>query len=69
MASTRSLSALTALIAVFSLPSSPSSAQDLARGEQIFQLCLACHGEDGAGDPTLAAPPSPDSTPGTSKGS
>lgn len=28
----------------------------LARGEQIYSTCVPCHGKDGLGNPTLAAP-------------
>jgi len=30
---------------------------DLANGAQQYQLCLACHGPDGRGNPMLGAPP------------
>ena len=31
-------------------------AQDVARGEYLFQICIACHGESGAGNQLYAAP-------------
>jgi cytochrome c oxidase subunit 2 len=33
-----------------------ASAQDLERGEQLFGLCLQCHGEEGEGNPLALAP-------------
>ena len=41
---------------------------DLARGEQLFELCTQCHAPDGGGDPAALArwgevePPVPDET-------
>jgi cytochrome c553 len=34
----------------------PASAQDLARGEQLYQLCNQCHGADGGGSALALAP-------------
>jgi cytochrome c oxidase subunit 2 len=35
---------------------SPSLAQDLARGEELFQLCATCHGAEGEGNEMFWAP-------------
>jgi cytochrome c oxidase subunit 2 len=36
--------------------STPASAEDIARGKQIYKLCSACHGENGQGNPVHSAP-------------
>lgn len=35
---------------------SPSRAQDLARGEKLFELCATCHGAEGEGNQLFLAP-------------
>ncbi|MEN8158652.1 MAG: c-type cytochrome [Myxococcota bacterium] len=35
---------------------SPSLAQDLARGEELFELCATCHGPQGEGNEMYLAP-------------
>lgn len=35
----------------------PVAADDLERGEALYKLCAQCHGPDGGGDPSIAAPP------------
>jgi len=34
----------------------PAAAQDLARGEQLYELCAQCHGANGAGNSAYLAP-------------
>ena len=43
-------------LALVALPASMASAQDAARGEELFTLCAQCHGENGAGNPVALAP-------------
>jgi cytochrome c oxidase subunit 2 len=42
------------LALLFSLAS--ANAQDLVRGQQIYKLCSACHGENGQGNQSHSAP-------------
>ena len=57
MASKSKVRVLATLLAlVFCLPAATASAQDLARGEQLFALCGNCHGAEGAGNATFLAP-------------
>jgi len=55
MISTRRLQAFLWLLVATAL-GTPALAQDVARGEELFQLCAQCHGDDGAGDPVALAP-------------
>ena len=50
----RCVYALAAL--ALALPAGIASAQDTERGEELFELCAQCHGDDGAGDPVALAP-------------
>jgi len=34
----------------------PVAADDLERGEALYKLCAQCHGPEGTGNPTIAAP-------------
>ena len=38
------------------LIAAPALAQDVARGEELFELCAQCHGDDGAGNAEALAP-------------
>lgn len=49
--------ALLALVLLAALVAGGARAQDLARGEQLYALCLTCHGAQGQGS-TLALAPS-----------
>lgn len=44
------------LIAVVAGSSAPAQAQDVARGEELFQLCATCHGAAGGGNALYLAP-------------
>jgi len=35
----------------------PSAAADPSRGQELFDLCVYCHGPEGLGNPNLGAPP------------
>jgi cytochrome c553 len=41
---------------VLFLTAAPALAED-GRGEELFDLCVQCHGVDGGGDPAALAPP------------
>lgn len=43
-------------VLVWLLSLSSVGAQDLARGQQIYRLCSACHGEQGQGNQMYSAP-------------
>ena len=49
----RTVLVLIALLAGFS---APAQAQDLERGEELFQLCGTCHGAEGEGNELYLAP-------------
>lgn len=55
MAFGKKLAAIAATI-VMGLACSAASAQDLARGEQLFDLCAQCHGAEGGGRQLYVAP-------------
>ena len=55
MATTRTRIALFGAVLAMALPSVAAS-QDLERGEELFGLCLQCHGEQGEGNPLALAP-------------
>ncbi len=38
------------------VPGAPAHAQDLARGEALYELCAQCHRANGAGNPVALAP-------------
>lgn len=44
------------LLVSLSLISAPVMAQDAARGAQLYQTCIQCHGDKGQGDPAQEAP-------------
>jgi len=44
------------LISLVAGLSAAAQAQDVARGEELFQLCSACHGEQGGGNALYLAP-------------
>ncbi len=53
----RRLAARVALVGCFALLAAvPAAADDLARGEVLFQVCSSCHGADGLGNESLRAP-------------
>ena len=56
MTSTRRLQASLWLLLVTALAAAPALAQDVARGEQLYDLCAQCHGVDGAGRAIALAP-------------
>jgi cytochrome c553 len=56
MTSTRRLPSSLWLLLAIVLAAGPALAQDVARGEELYQLCAQCHGEDGAGNPVALAP-------------
>ena len=57
MATTRTrLALLLTLGMVLMAPPTAATAQDLERGEQLFGLCLQCHGEQGEGNELALAP-------------
>jgi cytochrome c553 len=47
---------LLALALAVTVPAASALAQDTARGEQLYQLCSQCHGDNGGGDPVALAP-------------
>lgn len=47
---------VTVLIAVVAGLSAPAQAQDAERGQELFQLCAACHGAQGEGGEMYLAP-------------
>ena len=51
-----SLCLAAALVVAGVLGSGPTSAQDLARGAELYELCAQCHMENGAGNATRLAP-------------
>ena len=46
----------TVLVWIALVCAAPASAQDLERGAELFQLCAACHGEQGQGNALYLAP-------------
>jgi cytochrome c553 len=56
MTSTRWLPASLWLLLAGALVAPPALAQDVARGEELFQLCQQCHGQRGEGRPIALAP-------------
>lgn len=58
MALSRSLLGITILSAGLALAGcSTAPAQGLARGQELYDACLSCHGSDGAGNAKVGAPP------------
>jgi cytochrome c553 len=47
---------LVALALATALPAASALAQDVARGEELFELCATCHGQTGGGNPVALAP-------------
>jgi cytochrome c553 len=52
----RLLLTATWVVLVLASSASPARAEDQARGGELFQLCLQCHGEQGEGNPLALAP-------------
>ena len=44
------------LISTLSFVPAQSSAQDAAKGAELFKQCIACHGNKGEGNPAQKAP-------------
>lgn len=53
MKATATIPVLATALALFALP---AAAQDLARGEQLYELCAQCHGANGNGNQRFLAP-------------
>jgi cytochrome c oxidase subunit II len=55
-ATSRSLGLGWMVALALALSAAPSSAQDLERGAELFQLCAQCHGANGGGNQAYLAP-------------